>query len=145
MRYKHVQAYQAESFNIEGGEVTRILASGPDTANRVSIFDSFLPAGNAAPWHYHEIDDEILYIISGEVEFGVDKDEFIAKPGDLVIAGPHVPRRFEALTDAKVLVINAPSGPSEGFMRDISQFTAANPPTDKDRQRFSEKYKIHFI
>jgi len=58
----------------------------------VSIFDSFLPRGNEASWHYHEIDDEIFYIVSGKVEFGVAEDEFIASAGDLVIAGPDVPR-----------------------------------------------------
>ena len=145
MRYKHVRSGLAENFGIDGGETTSILASGLDTDNRVSIFDSVLPEGNEAPWHYHEIDDEILYINSGQVEFGMDKEEFVAGPGDLVIAGPNVPRRFKALTDSRVLVINAPSGPSEGFMRDISTFDDNNPPTDVDRARFVEKYKIHFI
>ncbi|MEH6346016.1 MAG: cupin domain-containing protein [Bermanella sp.] len=145
MRYKHVIAGSAEKYGIDGGEVTSILASGKDTANRVSIFDSVLPKGNDAPWHYHEIDDEIFYIISGEMEFGVDNEEFIANQGDLVIAGPNVPRRFKALQDCRILVINAPSGPSEGFIRDISKFTQDNPPTEKDRQEFIEKYKIHIV
>ncbi|MCF6435843.1 MULTISPECIES: cupin domain-containing protein [Pseudoalteromonas] len=145
MRYKHIRAGAAEAYHLDGGEVTSILASGSDTDNRVSIFDSVLPKGNEAPWHYHEIDDEIFYIISGEVEFGVDKEELIAKPGDLVIAGPNVPRRFKALQDSKVLVINTPSGPSEGFIRDISKFNQDNPPTESDRQLFVQKYKIHLL
>ncbi len=116
--------------------MTSLLATGENTDNRVSIFDSVLPKGNLAPWHYHEIDDEIFYIISGEIEFGVDKEEFIARPGDLVIAGPNVPRRFTALTDSKLLVINTPSGPSEGFIRDISKFSQDNPPTDRDQKIF---------
>ena len=145
MRYKHVRAAAAEKHQLSGSELTSILATGQDTDNRVSIFDSQLPKGNEAPWHYHEIDDEILYIISGEIEFGVDKEEFIAYPGDLVIAGPMVPRRFKALTDSKVLIINAPSGPSEGFMRDISSFDDVNRPTAIGRARFVEKYKIHIL
>ncbi|MEZ9525587.1 cupin domain-containing protein [Enterovibrio norvegicus] len=145
MRYKHVISGQSEKYGIEGGEVTSLLATGMDTDNRVSIFDSVLPKGHTAPWHYHEIDDEIFYIISGEIEFGVDKDVVIAKSGDLVIAGPHVPRRFTALHDSRMLVINAPSGPSEGFIRDISKFTQDNPPTEWDKQYFIEKYKIHIM
>ena len=145
MRYKRVIAGSSEKYGLDGGEVTSILASGKDTDNRVSIFDSVLPKGNEAPWHYHEIDDEIFYIISGEVEFGVEKEEFVANSGDLVIAGPNVPRRFKALQDSRFLVINAPSGPSEGFIRDISNFTQDNPPTASDRQNFIDKYKIHII
>lgn len=145
MRYKHVVAGNAEKHGIEGGEVTSILASATDTDNRVSIFDSVLPAGNAAPFHYHELDDEIFYIISGEVEFGVDKEAFIANPGDLVITGPHVPRRFKAIQDSRMLVINSPAGPSEGFIREISKFTQDNPPTENDKQTFIDKYKIHIL
>lgn len=63
MRYKHVIAGSSEKYGLDGGESTSILASGEDTDNRVSIFDSVLPKGNEAPWHYHEIDDEIFYII----------------------------------------------------------------------------------
>ncbi|ATC95056.1 MULTISPECIES: cupin domain-containing protein [Pseudoalteromonas] len=145
MRYKHVKAGNAERYNLDQGEITSILASGSDTDNRVSIFDSKLPKGNQAPWHFHEIDDEIFYLISGEIEFGVENDEFVANAGDLVIAGPNVKRRFKAITDSHLLVINAPSGPSEGFIRDISRFTNDNPPTDSDRQAFIEKYKIHIV
>ncbi|WP_281561358.1 cupin domain-containing protein [Thalassomonas sp. RHCl1] len=145
MRYKHVRAGSAEQYGVNGGEMTAILATGKDTDNRVTIFDSQLPKGHGAPWHYHELDDEIFYIISGEVEFGVDKKEFIAGPGDLVIAGPDVPRRFKALSDSKLLVINTPSGPAEGFIREISEFGDSNPPSQADKARFIEQYKIHLL
>jgi len=145
MRYKHVKAGKSEQYLTDGGELTSILASGQDTDNRVSIFDSILPKGNEAPWHFHEIDDEIFYIISGEVEFGVEGEQFLAKQGDLVIAGPNVKRRFKAITDSRLLVINAPSGPSENFIRDISKFSEGNRPTEQDRLSFIEKYKIHIV
>lgn len=143
MRYKHVKAKSAENYNLAGGELTSIFASGLDTDNRVSIFDSQLPKGNEAPLHYHEIDDEIFYIIDGLVEFGVEEEFFIAEKGDLVIAGPHVKRRFKALADSHLLVINTPSGPSESFIRDISNFSEIVSPTGEDRKNFAEKYNIH--
>ncbi|MGI2039444.1 cupin domain-containing protein [Shewanella frigidimarina] len=145
MRYKHVKAGDAERYNLNQGEITSILASGVDTDYRVSIFDSMLPKGNEAPWHYHEIDDEIFYLISGEIEFGVENEEFVARAGDLVIAGPNVKRRFKAIIDSHLLVINAPSGPSECFIRDISKFNQDNLPTDSDKQMFIDKYKIYIL
>ena len=36
-----------------------------------------------------------------------------------MIARPNVRRRFKTLEDGHLLVINTPSGPSEGFIRDI--------------------------
>jgi quercetin dioxygenase-like cupin family protein len=145
MRYKHVKKDNAVKFKLEGGELTSILASGMDTDNRVTIFDSKLPKNHGAPWHYHEIDDEIFYMITGEIEFGVEDESFIGYPGDLVIAGPNVKRKFKALQDSHVLVINAPSGPSEGFITEISKFTKESPATDKDKEHFIKKYKIHII
>lgn len=144
-RYKYIPAASAESLDLDKGERTSILATGLDTDNRVSIFDSNLPQGNEAPWHYHEIDDEIFYIVSGEVEFGVDQKQFVASAGDLVIAGPNVPRRFKALADSHLLIINAPSGPSEGFIRDIATFRNGAVPGEDDKRRFVEKYKIHLL
>jgi len=140
-----VRHSKAETHHIEGGEVTKVLAAGRDTDGRVSVFESELPAGNEAPWHFHERDDEIFYIISGEVEFGVDDGEFVATSGDLVIAGPHVRRRFKALTDSRFLVINAPGGPSEGFIREIAQFKGGARPTPEDRQRFITEFGIHIL
>ena len=62
-----------------------------------------------------------------------------------MIAGPNVRRRFKALEDSHLLVINTPSGPSEGFIRDISTFNESNPSSEKDKKYFIEQYKIHII
>ena len=145
MRYGHIRAGTAEKHDMKGGESLSILATGADTDSRVSIFDSELPKGNGAPWHYHEIDDEIFYIISGEIEFGVAEEQFVAQSGDLVLAGPGVPRRFTALVNSRLLVINSPSGPSEGFIREVFGFPEDYIPSAEDNSRFIEKYKIHLI
>jgi len=145
MRYKYVKAGESEQYKLAGGELTSILATGLDTENRVSIFDSLLPKGNEAPWHYHEIDDEIFYVISGDIEFGVEQENFLASTGDLVVAGPKVKRRFKAMSDSHLLVINTPSGPSENFIRHLSTFSQGAAPSDKDRQLFIDKYKIHLL
>ena len=143
MRYKFVCGEKAEKHSQSTGVLTTFLATGSDTDGRVSIFDSYLKQGNGAPWHFHEEDDEIFYVITGEVEFGIDKEVVVAKPGDLVIAGPNVHRRFQALSDSHLLVINAPGGPSEGFLRDL--LSLDHLPSEADRARFVEKYGIHVV
>ncbi|QFT54795.1 MULTISPECIES: cupin domain-containing protein [Microbulbifer] len=143
MRSKHITPANAQSLKVEGGETTLFLATAADTAGRVTVSESWLPKGNGAPWHYHDIDDEIFYIVSGEVEFGVNDDEFIATAGDLVIAGPKVHRRFKALTDSRLVVINAPGGPAEAFMHDVSNLSDA--PTQADKERFVKQYGIHIV
>ncbi|MDP4489499.1 cupin domain-containing protein [Pseudoalteromonas piscicida] len=144
MRYKYIKANSAETHRLVGGEITSLLVTGEDTNNRVSIFDSLIPQGNAAPWHYHEIDDEIFYIIHGSIEFGVENEVITAGKGDLLVAGPNVKRRFKALTDSHLLVINLPSGPSENFIRDIARLSDGTALSKQDRLKFAKKYKIHF-
>lgn len=145
MRYKAVNSKNVETLTIAGGELTKILATGIDTDNKVSIFDSYLPKGHGAPIHYHEIDDEIFYIISGQLTFTINGETVIANPGDLMIAGPMVPRGFVANEDSHILGINAVSGPSEGFMRDIATFKEGQLPTQEDKERFAKEYKIHLV
>lgn len=143
MRYKFVHNEAAESYSSDSGERTVFLATGSDTDGRVSVYDSRLPKGNGAPWHYHEIDDEIFYIISGKVKFDVMDETVVAGPGDMVIAGPLVRRKFQAVEDSHLVVVNAPGGPSEGFLREVLNIESA--PTEQDKARFIEKYGIHIV
>lgn len=143
MRYKHIKKATAEVHAEIGGETTVFMATGADTEGRVSIYDSLLPKGNGAPLHYHEIDDEIFYVISGQVEFVAAGETLVGNAGDMIIVGPRVPRKFQALADSHLVVVNAPGGPSEGFLRDI--MSLEGPPTEIDRKRFIEKYGIHVI
>ncbi|AUR51901.1 cupin domain-containing protein [Aquella oligotrophica] len=145
MNYKFVQNGTAETYNLAGGEITRFLLTGSDTENQVSVYDSILPKGNFAPMHYHEIDSEIFYIINGEVEFRIEGETIIAKKGDIVMAGAFVKRSFKALTDAHLIVINTPGGPSEGFLRDIARLQPGETPSAELRQKFAEIYKIHIV
>jgi len=143
MRFKHISLKNAETFVTDGGEKSAFLVTSDDTDGRVTVADSFLPKGASAPRHYHEIDDELFYVISGTVEFGVNDKLIVAEAGDLVMAGPRVRRRFTALTDSRVVVINAPAGPTVGFIREMS--TLKHTPTAQDRQRFIDQYGIHML
>lgn len=145
MNYKFVKNNAAETYNLAGGEITKFLLTGADTANQVSVYDSILPKGNFAPMHYHEIDSEIFYIISGKVEFHVEDETIIATSGDTVMAGAFVKRSFKALTDAHLIVINTPGGPSEGFLRDIARLQPGEAPSAELRQKFAQVYKIHIV
>lgn len=41
-----------------------------------------------APYHIHHADEEIFYILSGQIGFVVGDDEFIAAAGDAVLVPP---------------------------------------------------------
>mmetsp|Transcript_6154 Transcript_6154/g.15194 ORF Transcript_6154/g.15194 Transcript_6154/m.15194 type:complete len:150 (-) Transcript_6154:39-488(-) len=138
------------------GEVTRFLATTATADNRVFVSESFLPAGASAPMHYHRHDEESFYVLSGDMEFDIvanpeSKDPPPTGPvqtikagrGTFVTAAPFVPRAFRAITDSKVLIVNAPGGPAEAFLRDIASLD--HEPNDDDAQRFAKEYGIHIL
>lgn len=141
MNVKLVRVGDVETYAQQGGETVAFLATAADTNGRVSIFDSRLAPGATGPWHFHELDYELFYVIAGAVEFGIGDEVIVAHEGDLVIAAPHVPRRFQALRESRMMVINAPGGPSEGFLRDVMNLAGA--PNAEDKTRFIERYRIH--
>eukprot|EP00008_Paramoeba_atlantica_P004131 CAMPEP_0201477196 /NCGR_PEP_ID=MMETSP0151_2-20130828/2264_1 /ASSEMBLY_ACC=CAM_ASM_000257 /TAXON_ID=200890 /ORGANISM="Paramoeba atlantica, Strain 621/1 / CCAP 1560/9" /LENGTH=147 /DNA_ID=CAMNT_0047857827 /DNA_START=100 /DNA_END=540 /DNA_ORIENTATION=- len=142
-KFFHRKRETAEQYQTPTGEQTIFLATGQETRGNVSVFHSFLPKGSFAPMHYHEVDDELFYIVAGVVEFGVEGEEtFLAKSGELVGTNPFVPRRFKAIEDSTIVVINSPSGPSENFLRFISKRSSdAGPLTQKEKDFVVEQFK----
>ena len=67
--------------------------------------------------------------------------EIIGNEGDMISAGPFTKRKFEALEDSVLVVVNAPAGPSENFLRFV--VSLEGPPTEEQRKMMAEKWKIH--
>jgi quercetin dioxygenase-like cupin family protein len=70
-----------EALNIVGEHIT-VLASGAQTGS-YEIFRQAGPAGSGPPPHSHPW-DEAFYVVQGEVAFGIDERELIARPGTFV-------------------------------------------------------------
>jgi quercetin dioxygenase-like cupin family protein len=69
------------ALNVVGEQIT-VLASGELTAG-YEIFLQEGPEGSGPPPHNHPW-DESFFVASGEIEFGIEKDTFVAVPGTLV-------------------------------------------------------------
>jgi quercetin dioxygenase-like cupin family protein len=69
------------SFNVVGEHIT-VLASGTATGG-YEIFLQEGPEGSGPPPHHHPW-DESFYVTRGEVTFGLDGEELVARAGTLV-------------------------------------------------------------
>ena len=67
--------------NIVGEQIT-VLAPGERTGS-YEIFHQAGPEGSGPPPHNHPW-DEAFYVLEGEIAFGFDDREMVAKPGTLV-------------------------------------------------------------
>ena len=70
-----------KSLNVVGEHIT-VLASGQQTGS-YEIFHQAGPEGSGPPPHSHPW-DEAFYVTGGEIAFGIDDRELLAKAGTLV-------------------------------------------------------------
>ena len=62
--------------------------------------------GDDIPWHNHENEDELFYIIEGELLFEEEgKEPFLLKSGDLYIVKRGVNHRVSAKEECRILLI----------------------------------------
>ncbi|HEY5009397.1 MAG TPA: cupin domain-containing protein [Caulobacteraceae bacterium] len=74
-------ASMPRALNVVGEQIT-VLASGAQTGS-YEIFHQAGPEGSGPPPHSHPW-DEAFYVIRGEIAFGYDGRELVARPGTLV-------------------------------------------------------------
>jgi hypothetical protein len=53
-----------------------------------------MPYGSSPPLHIHHSEDEVFYMLSGEVRFQVDGKDVVVKAGDMLVAPKGVPHTF---------------------------------------------------
>ena len=142
-RYFKFTRENAEKYEAPSGELTYILSTAAETDGKVTVFDAYFPKGAGVPWHIHKMDEELFLVIEGKYTVGIGDEEFELGPGEMAIAGLDVPRAFWATTDnARMIVINAPGGPAEGFIRYMQSLTG--PPGPEVFQRCEEEFGVIF-
>ena len=106
-----------ENSIIVGGNVFSILADRKSTGGAYTLIDAIVKQGREAPPHTHTREDEIFYILDGEVEFTSGGTVTLAKPGDHVFQPRGAQHWFKLKTPtARALVIFTPGG-IEGLYR----------------------------
>ena len=90
-----------------------------DTQGQLSIVDHRVPAGFAPPPHIHEVSDEALLVLDGELEGFWGDQAWRAGPGSLVFMPHGIPHGFtvSAAGPGRIIVVVSPGG--------FDQFVAA--------------------
>lgn len=87
-----------------------IKASGADTAGQLSVMESTYPPGLSVPAHTHADEDEMFYVLAGELQGFCDDNHWTATPGTFVLVPRDRPHGFVVTSDepARALVIVGP-------------------------------------
>jgi quercetin dioxygenase-like cupin family protein len=97
------------AFDWHGARVV-IKARGADTVGQMAVMESTYPSGLAVPEHHHDGEDELFYLLEGELEGFCGGDRWTATPGSFVLIPRDQPHGFVVTsgTTARALVIVGP-------------------------------------
>lgn len=100
------------------GALFTFLATAKDTDGQYALIETVMRKGMEPPRHMHTYDDEMMYVLDGEVIFNIGENECHAKAGDTVYMPKHLPHHFKIQTDTAKFLINIfPAGLEDMFMQ----------------------------
>ena len=104
-----------------------VCLSGEDTGGKYCLIEAGLAPGMGVPRHTHTREDEVYYVLSGELEVTVGNEVFILRQGDTLIAPRDIPHqlRNSGSTENHYLLMFSPSG-FEGFLKATAVPAPAN-------------------
>jgi len=100
------------------GDTYTIKLTSQLTKGSLGLVEASVPPGCGPVAHTHAGEDEIFYMLSGELEFLSGEQTFIAGPGDVVFIPRTVRHRFHnaGLHHVKMLFLYTPGGPENIFL-----------------------------
>jgi len=112
------------------GSTVRILVGADETDARFSLVDMIeVPAGQMPPLHVHHAEDEIFYVVDGEVTLFLPGRQIDCGPGDCVLAPRGVPHTYRVGDlPARWLIMSSPAG-FERFVSDVAALEELDPAT----------------
>ncbi len=123
-----------------GGFGVRYLVEGGQTGGDYALVEHPIrPRALAAETHIHAREDEVSYVVEGEVGVQLDGREFVARAGDVIFKPRNVPHAFwnAGDTPARIIDLITPAG-FEQFFREIAPLAEAGWDDPESLERLGE-------
>lgn len=119
---------EGRTYNVLGAQV-RVCSSG--RADQLLFADHPVPAGYGVPLHVHRDEDELFYIVEGELTLLGKDGETVAGAGSFVHLPRGVPHGFANRSGkaARMLVLATPGGALHGVFEGLDAAGYAGPPS----------------
>ena len=108
------------------GEETLVKVAAADSEGLMAFFHLVAPPMSGPPRHVHSREDELFYVLEGEIVFELDGTRHTVRPGGTVYLRRGVVHAYQNFTavSARLLIVTTP-GAFSGFFVELS---AATPP-----------------
>ena len=112
---------EGEHLRFWGGGLMTMKATAEETDGAFLLFEDLMAKGKTTPLHVHANEDEVLYVLDGEIVVHIDGTDHAVGQGGVAIAPRGVPHAFLVTTPtARVLTLQTP-GTAEPFYRGASE------------------------
>lgn len=134
-----------ESLIIAGSELIHKVKSG-DTNNVFSVIEIITPPGQGVATHVHEKEDELVYLLSGEIEVTLGDQKMMAVPGVMALLPRGIPHGFTNVGDTpSILIDTILPGAFDNYFVEMAALYESGEPTQEEVDALSEKYKITYV
>ena len=108
-----------------GGDPVGLLMTGEQTQGRFALVETVVRRTQEPPLHSHTREDELVYVLSGEVTFYVDGNRLERSAGSCVLLSKgHEHTYCVESGEARLLVLLMPAG-LEGYYREVGEYSDA--------------------
>ena len=106
---------------LDGNEY-HYFATGQETNGQYCFIEGIIPPGGGDPPHIHSREEELNYILEGELTYWLDNEEVIAPKGAYINIPKGVKHGFRNQTnkEARVLFLTSPAG-IEGLLDELAE------------------------
>jgi quercetin dioxygenase-like cupin family protein len=107
-----------EGKSIEAGlQHIRMMLSGDESAGGIQVCYDLLEPGVVVPPHYQPYEDELFFVVDGEIEVTVGTETKTLCKGGFGYAPRNTTHAFRNVTDkpASMFTLNTPAGHERGF------------------------------
>ena len=125
------------------GEAITVKIDSEQTEGKYAVIEEVSPVGGGPPLHVHRHEDEVFYVLEGEVEFQLGDQRFRAKAGSTAFLPRDIPHTFRNVgrIPSKVLVVIIPAR-FVGFFDEIHALTKLTP---EQAMELGKTYGLTFL
>ena len=134
-----------EELNVGGSQILHKVKS-KDTNGVFSVVAIVTPPGKGVDLHVHEREDELVYLLEGEIEVTLGNQKMKAVPGVMALLPRGIPHGFTNIGNkpSRLLDTILP-GQFDNYFVELAALFAAGDPSEEQIDGLSRKYRIKYL
>ena len=134
-----------EQLDIAGSQAFHKIKSS-NTQGVFSVVEFVTPPGKGVALHVHEREDELVYLLEGEIEVTLGNQKMKAVPGVMALLPRGIPHGFTNLGNkpSRLLDTILP-GQFDNYFVELSALYAAGDTSEEQVDGLSRKYTIKYL